>query len=175
MTSLGPVIQEATIPLRSGESLVLPVQFPMAMLEAAACESEIFCLFLRDVLNKCGNKVSIALYTDEVTPGNALAQANLRKLQAIYWSVLEFGYPALSNENSWFTLACIRSSEVNKLDGGMSELTRYLLHQFFGSSAQPHDLRNGVLIRLPGDNSSRLVFGSMKATQRTVHGCEHPT
>ena len=56
-------------------------------------------------------------YSDEVTPGNQLAHKHARKVQAIYFSFLEFG-PMLSNEDLWFTATLVASSNVSRIKGG---------------------------------------------------------
>ena len=55
---------------------------------------------------------SLILYTDEVTPGNALATQTSRKVYAIYYSFKEMGAAALACEDVWFCLATIRSTLV---------------------------------------------------------------
>ena len=44
---------------------------------------------------------TLAVYADEITPGNPLANKVTRKSWAIYWSILEWGPEALSNEDPW--------------------------------------------------------------------------
>ena len=41
---------------------------------------------------------NLVFYADEITPGSALKADNLRKIQAVYWSFLEFGGAALAKE-----------------------------------------------------------------------------
>ena len=43
--------------------------------------------------------LTLCLYADEVLPGNPLAVTTDRKLWCFYWTVLEFGSAALSNED----------------------------------------------------------------------------
>ena len=61
---------------------------------------------------------NLVFYADEITPGSALSADNLRKIQAVYLSFLEFGAAALAKEISWFVYTSKRSSEVRKLKGG---------------------------------------------------------
>ena len=42
----------------------------------------------------------ILLYLDEISPGNQLAYKHRRKTWGIYWSILEFGAAALSDEDA---------------------------------------------------------------------------
>ena len=42
--------------------------------------------------------------------GNQLVAANARKVQALYWSFIEFGKAVLSDEEAWFEIAIVRSN-----------------------------------------------------------------
>ena len=41
---------------------------------------------------------SLILYADEILPGNQLAYKNKRKMWGIYWTILNLGSAALSDE-----------------------------------------------------------------------------
>ena len=89
----------------------------------------------------------LVVYSDEILPGNQLKHVNLRKLQTVYWSILEFGMSALSLEAFWFTLTVIRSSVVGRISGGMSAVFRILMAAFHDSSiADFHE--GGIQLRL---------------------------
>ena len=94
----------------------------------------------------------VLLYSDEVTPGNQLSPANSRKIQAIYWSFLEFHH-RLSDENCWFTIATKRSSELKAVSGGMSQLFGVLLKRLFVDEA--FEL-NGVSFTLASGRRIRI-------------------
>ena len=49
---------------------------------------------------------------------------------AIYWSFRQFGQEALGTEEPWFTLAIVRLTELEKLDGGLSHLLGALLDAY---------------------------------------------
>ena len=57
------------------------------------------------------------LYNDEITAGNGLRHHNHRKVQAYYWSFLEFGIEALTSEFLWFTQLLVRSDYVTNMQG----------------------------------------------------------
>eukprot|EP00959_Pyramimonas_sp_CCMP1952_P227706 4760973-Pyramimonas_sp.AAC.1 len=92
--------------------------------------------------------MSIIVYSDEITPGNPLQSSNLRKVQCMYWSWQELGFPTLQNELSWFTACALRASEVQRLPGGMAELYKYVLRFFLGHP-RSRDLRHGVAFFVP--------------------------
>jgi hypothetical protein len=89
----------------------------------------------------------LVVYSDEILPGNQLKHVNLRKLQTVYWSILEFGMAALSLEAFWFTLTVVRSSVVNRISGGMSAVFRVLMAAFHDTNIADF-LEGGVQVRL---------------------------
>ena len=74
---------------------------------------------------------NLCLYSDEVTPGNQLLIDNKRKIQAVYFSFMEFG-PSLASEDLWMTITAKRSHVVSKnICGGMSQVFGIILKLFF--------------------------------------------
>ena len=74
---------------------------------------------------------TIILYNDEITAGNPLRHHNHRKVQAYYWSFLEFGSVALTSEFLWFTLLLVRSDWVDELQGqGVGQLCSHMMLSF---------------------------------------------
>ena len=71
-----------------------------------------------------------------------------RKFQAVYWSIMELGAAALSLEENWFTICTMRSTEVRKIEGGMSALTSEILKTMFLGSHDPK--LAGILIPVQG-------------------------
>jgi len=94
----------------------------------------------------------VLLYSDEVTPGNQLLPSNDRKIQAVYWSFLEFA-ERLSDESVWFTWTAKRSSQLHKVSGGMSQIFGKLLHMLF--IQEPFEL-GGVAFTLPSGRRIRI-------------------
>ena len=95
----------------------------------------------------------LCVYSDEVTPGNQLKSENRRRFHAFYFSFKNLKQRGLTDERTWFTLCCIRSHLVEKVQDGLSGVTASLLQAFY---TQPHDLRQGVLFRL--HSGRRMVF-----------------
>lgn len=96
-----------TIPLitTEGASTQLIVQHPFAMLHMATEGGGEFVAFLErkydEKPSSRENHWNLVFYDDEITPGSALKADNLRKIQAAYWSFLEFGGAALAKELFW--------------------------------------------------------------------------
>eukprot|EP00959_Pyramimonas_sp_CCMP1952_P474958 9503939-Pyramimonas_sp.AAC.2 len=158
-TSFGPLLVKQTFPSSCGGSVDLWFQHPLGWLEVACRESVSFGRLLRQTLDAHGNKLSVIACTDEITPGNPLAEKNQRRIESFYWSVREFGFPALCHEECWFVVTGARSTIVNKLQGGMAELMKHCLKLFFGRPDQA-DLRSGVHLDI-GEDNPRFVVGSL--------------
>ena len=60
-----------------------------------------------------------------------MAPRDNRKFYAIYVSFIELGAPHLANEDSWVTLATIQSEIVDRIDAGISQVTRRILRRLF--------------------------------------------
>eukprot|EP00959_Pyramimonas_sp_CCMP1952_P206349 4315766-Pyramimonas_sp.AAC.1 len=155
-TSFGKIIQ----PVHVGSTTIW-FQHPFAFMEAACVQSSCFRALLTDALNKTGNFIRLLLYTDEITPGNALKDHKTRKLQAGHWSIADFSYPALQNELSWFTIVGCRADVADALEGGMAELFAHILRFFFGRP-NGFDLREGVEFKIPGEASPRILTGKLE-------------
>ena len=74
---------------------------------------------LEERLSSAERPYTIAIYSDEVSPGNQLKHTNV-----LYWSLQELGPLRLSNESSCFVLAVVRTETVNDISGGMSQVAR---------------------------------------------------
>ena len=85
----------------------------------------------------------LIFYSDEITPGNQLKPNNARKMQAVYYSFLEFGSDALCKDHAWFLLRAVKSQTVAKFRDGMSQLCRKAIESFF---AQDGNLAHGTQI-----------------------------
>ena len=138
----------------NGSSFRVPVIHPVLYLEHLLRVSEAFRRFF---LNKLSEQPSteqkpwnIAIYCDEIQPGNSLKANNMRKLIAFYWSFQEF-QAALGNEDLWFQFTCLRTSKTkdgrpkrSDLDicGGWSQLFKKACGKFF---ERPRSLAHGVV------------------------------
>eukprot|EP00959_Pyramimonas_sp_CCMP1952_P234973 4909747-Pyramimonas_sp.AAC.1 len=136
-TSFGPVLVEK----RLGSSDVRAwFQHPFAWLEAACRTSPSYQEMFLELAAKHHGTMNVYIYSDEIVPGNVLDGKNRRKTQAFYWSFAELGFPALSNELCWNTIAAMRSSILDDVVGGVSTVMKECLKLFFGLPAGP-DLR----------------------------------
>ena len=94
-TPNGPLHCTIQIPRKSGRPYELELQDPMPMLCASMASSPPFANLVNDTLQMRPSSPlepwHLILYSDEITPGNALAYDNERKSVACYYSIAEFG------------------------------------------------------------------------------------
>jgi hypothetical protein len=96
----------------------------------------------------------LILYSDEVTPGNQLSHANLRKVWVVYFSWVEFGMEILCREEAWICVFVRRSDDISNVSAGMSQIFGKLLKLFFSGTHKPAtsgitlDSVNGAQFRL---------------------------
>ena len=103
------ILYTIDLDLNDGGTRSVPIVNPAALLWAECSKFVAFGTFSQKTISECNGMMSLALYTDEVLPGNPLKGLNQRKLWAFYWSFLEF-QGNLGCESLWFHVGCIRSS-----------------------------------------------------------------
>ena len=155
-TELGSLILQIEVTAKSGNTVVVPVQSPIAMLSLAVRACPDMANILRSLTSTPQKPLRIAVYSDEITPNDPL-KTTTRRMEAIYWSILEFGPERLANESYWFTLCTIRSELVHTLGDKLSELMKVILQPFFNTAG--HSFRSGVTLDL-GD-APKLIFADI--------------
>ena len=134
-TPIGPIYQTRKLISHSGATRDVYFAHPLALIWASVHECEPFALFLRKRLVECPatpeNPWKLILYSDEVTPGNALKHENHRRFHATYFSFAEFGHNALSREDAWFCCSSMSSIAVKELSAGLSQLIGAVLKLCF--------------------------------------------
>ena len=116
-TPLGNLFIEINLALKDGGTRSVPILNPAALLCAECSKRVAFGTFLQKAISKRHNYLSIALYTDEILPGNPSKGLDQRKLWAFYGSFLDF-QGNLGCEELWLHVACIRSSILKQVRGG---------------------------------------------------------
>ena len=169
-TPYGPVMQTRKLLLTNGE-MDLPVQAPLPMLWAAAQRGPFGDLLAEALVRAPATPAQpwhLILYSDEVTPGNALKPDNRRKMQCVYWSFLELGSAALCHTDAWFLVAAVRSNVVQELEGGMSHLFKALMPLFFDQAT--HHLATGGVHLQVREQALRLhaKFGVMVSDESAI-------
>ncbi len=145
-TPYGPLVRRVKVHI-DGVDYEFDYIHPIAFLAYAAQHCDPFGEILVETAanhpSHCNAKWDIILYSDEVTPGDALKRGNQKKTQAIYWSFKQFGSELLASEYLWFVVVVLRSNNDLLLHGGMTTLFRYIWETFFDDVS---NLRAGVII-----------------------------
>ena len=139
-----------------GSQRKFPAVDPSVQLQHLASTNEGFGEFLLSKLemhpSDADHAWKIAIYSDEITPGNPLV-ANERKLVCFYFSFAEFD-AALGSETLWFHLMSLRSIHLEQIKGGWSQVFEKACRLFFRS---PLDMSLGLMLR-PKGCDVRLLF-----------------
>jgi len=161
-TPYGRIHQSVDVPLTAGGSFALEVQHPFAMLHHAAATSQAFSGLVQRTLLRYpgtpGNPWRLVFYTDGVGPGNPLGYKHLRKFLACYYTFVDFGAAAISDEECWFELSVCRNSIIDTLVGGESGLIAFLIDQLLFNKGTHCMRTSGVLIKLFSGDTVRIFI-----------------
>lgn len=157
-TTHGCIFNKATFPhvKPSAEPIVIEYIQPAALLSHMVSSTEFgeyMMKLLSDNAPSHETPWGIAVYADEVSPGNQLKHDNKRKVWALYWSLCQFG-TNLCRESLWMTFTVVRSSHVVDM-GGLGTLVKFMLKSFFSGV----DFRQGVALSRNG--TVKLLFASL--------------
>ena len=167
VTPWGTLIQRRPLRLKGSTGCISPpFVHPAALLWVCCQECPEFKTFLLSVLH--GKPLKIVMYSDEVTPGRELLAYNHKKLWVLYWSFLDFGPAALSNEDAWLTGLTLRSHTVkNRVAGGMGQVFKVYANMFFNAGC---DFRIGITLIAPPAESAPAPAGSAPAPAGSARG-----
>ena len=130
-TPYGPIVCPLNVRGLDGSAMQISIAHPYAFMRTVANLFSSFNAFWKSRLDEFVSSPEkpwrLIVYTDEITPGNALSCSNVRKCLCIYYSFLEFGISALSSEHAWFTMMCEYSHVIAKVSAGHIMLP-YLFH-----------------------------------------------
>ena len=140
-----------------GATIQVPVLNLKSYMAALFDESSSYSsLLLRTRRSTFDDKWGLVMYMDEVTPGNVLSGRLTRKSWCIYGSMLDFTLDDLSHELAWMPVAHIRSTLVDKLKGGVSQVFAAVLKSIFLDGRC--DPRLGLLLPRSCGQSLKIYF-----------------
>ena len=91
-----------------------------------------------------GQPATVVLYVDEICPGNPFRPDKARKLQAVYWCMLEWPQWLLSRSAMWPVFGLLRSKIVDTIPGRLSSFMSKVLEICFVDVGQRYSLVLGV-------------------------------
>lgn len=156
-TPYGPMLVPIKILNNKGETQEIPALNPFAFLDVAARQSGAFSDQLKQVAKETSpdSPLRLAVYSDEIVPGNALKGDNLRKTWAVYATFLNFGQIALQNEDAWFPLVTVRSSLVSATPASIGLIFKELLKLWF-ENPDADVVNSGILLFFPDGEYTRV-------------------
>ena len=119
--------------LRFGEEAV-PYICPLALLWTMASASEGFGMFLLACLG--GAAGDFILYLDDVRLGNVLRLDQGRVYYSIMWSLAQYPRWYASRMLGWLPLCYVQSNQLDRIDGGISQIIAALFTSFVGSQCR---------------------------------------
>ena len=162
-TPYGPL--QSTVQLRgasAGTTVPLEMANPLAIIHVAAGQSGSFAHLLKEKLIETPPSYAspwhLIMYSDGITPGDAFKTGNDRKVETVYFSLQELGMNALCHEDAWFTQIAKRSSDVDLVGGGMSQIFGACLRAFFGPL---HNVRDSGMLLTFADGTRIMLFLSL--------------
>ena len=134
----------------------------LSLLSGLCQQGGAYYTLLKMYANSTSTPLQIALFSDEVVPGNQLAARTERKSWCIYMTCANFPAYTLSMEDAWLAICILRSSFVNELEGSISQISRLSSRLFHGEK----DLRQGVWMPGPAPaDGFRLSFSPTMIVQ----------
>ena len=157
-TPLGPLFKDVEVTMHTNNTMKVPCVSPLPLLwhSVRSCTSFSEWFWEKAQNSNISTPLRIALYCDEVLPGDALKATNHRKMVCWYWTILEYGHHC-SREELWMHLLTLRTVHVKKIAGGYSQLFRRVVELFHTA---PFDARLGVSLHFHGVGE-RYVFLSV--------------
>lgn len=159
LNDYGPLLKTLDLVGVDGGTVPVLVVNALSLIAGAFHQGGGFTALIQEIMatNPCtpGKCWNLILYTDEVVPGNVLSHQNQRKVTVCYISILELGAVRLSQECSWLTLACVRSSILAGVQAGLSQLIKVLVKDIF----QNPDIdvgAGGLLLKSPSGDHCRI-------------------
>ena len=164
--------------LRFGEEVVTYV-CPLALLWTMASASEGFGMFLLACLG--GAAGDFILYLDDVRPGNVLRPDQGRVYYSIMWSLAQYPRWYAARMMGWLPLCFVQSSQLDRIDGGISQVIAALLQVLWDANAG--DARQcarlgpamnlaSLGVRIPLRSAYRIikfVFRAILADEKGLH------
>ena len=106
---------------------------PFAFLYYLSSLSVSFGSMMRSICDSA-NPLRIIIFADAMVPGNPFRPEASRKLQCIYWCIVDWPQHVLQRSFAWPVFSIIKEATLHDIDGGLGRLMRIILRIFFGDS-----------------------------------------
>ena len=160
-TRHGPLLKPLLCLSKENKLMRLPAADPLALLDTCFSKAGAFESMLHAAWENqpcCSESPwGLILYADEITPGNVLSHDNRRRIWSFYISIKQFSAVNLQAEGAWLCPLVVRSSLVQQLQGGVSQIAAGLMRSIF---CRPDNCvrTGGALFRDAAGKPYRLFF-----------------
>lgn len=155
----GPLLSKSILVDKQGAGAELLMINPLSLMQGAFGQGGSYTELVMDTLRKhpCtpDKPWRLALYTDEVVPGNVISHDNRRKEWVGYSSFLEFGQLRLSMEEAWLPTLVQRTSKVEQCSAGISQVFGEVIKLWFCNPAA-NISAGGLVLKHPDGSQYRL-------------------
>ena len=159
----GPLLEMQECRTAKGTTATFLLVNVLSLLSGLCQQGGTYYKLLKMYANSTSTPLQMALYSDEVIPGNQLAAKTERKSWCIYMTCANFPAHILSVEDAWLSICILRSSFVNELEGSISQIFKIVFHKLFHGTK---DLRQGVWMPGPAPaDGFRLSFSPTMIVQ----------
>ena len=161
----GPIMRSMTIKLTGSENPEIDWCFlhPCALLHGL-CKA---CPGLGDLLRNVGEQ-RVAVYMDEIKPGNVLRPDPGQSVAMWYWTLMDFPAWYLSRNEGWFYFAAFPSKLIDKVDGGYSFLFAKMMEIFF-QVEEPFNFHSGFpCMSTAGIFICQGSFGGLLSDEKSI-------
>ena len=138
------------IEVHEANGMTFGISPPFAAMHYHARNSASYASILKDTLRRAPGDArqpwSWILYQDGVDPSDGLSKTHTRKSTVFYWSIKEFGYDVLGQEQVWLTANVTRTRVLANIEGEHALIATKILETMYNDT---HDgERIGVTLDL---------------------------
>ena len=116
---------------------------PMAFLYYCSSLSHSFAAMMRSISDGT-TPLRIVIYADGLVPGNPFRPEASRKLQCIYWAIVDWPQHVLQRSFAWPVFSILRETIIAATQGGLGRIMRTVLRIFFPETG--HSFTRGFTI-----------------------------
>ena len=127
----GPLLEMQECRTAKGTTATFLLVNVLSLLSGLRQQGGTYYKLLKMYANSTSTPLQMALYSDEVIPGNQLAARTERKSWCIYMTCANFPAHILSMEDAWLSIRILRSSFVNELEGSISQIFKIVFQKLF--------------------------------------------
>ena len=164
-TPYGPVVQDIPLEMNDGSTYKWEFCHPFAFIYYLTLKCSQFADMMARALATSAGILSLVLYGDEFTPGNALRHDSGRQVFSFYYAFLEWPTWILHKSDAWLCFGALRTSTIENVKGGISAVFAGVLSLMFARGSA--NFSSGVLIHIDGrEKMARAILKGIIADEK---------